>query len=449
MYERRNRDSNSSYYPSFLFLSLDSPENIENLLSEGFDERTEALFVHEYTHFMQDITTYSGLIEVITKIDRFKWAVIEASKQKELEIPFDPSTQKSYHIADNYLAHTIAEGSGNAEGVQIEKILQFRLERAVLTDNGKKIEKDITAFLMFETPQHKRITYKVGAYAISESMAYLMEHHLYPDVISNPDDCPYHIVEKIVRHYIPQYDDKLSMIAICDVCLQTPFPGATFYNIIQLLSRRWKYKNRHEFFTPEAIIEQIGLTYKFLSRNGIDCFWPIFFEEKGNDACNQLQAFFTTSYWKGNKDLVRQILEHAISYRKNNPLLMLDIARGGKINDNAAFLGFYSACGIPCILNANDDVFQVIPNYCSKFDVEPQLFVNLYSLHEILLTKNVSNNHCLYKCPLVNHCHSSYEKKIRDGETNPMPVDLTVKEDDYCLQSPWSNNYSPDVVIAG
>ena len=124
MYERRNRDSNNSYYPSFLFLSLDSPENIEDLLSEEFDERTEALFVHEYTHFMQDITTYSGLIEISTKLDRFKWAVREASKQKELNIPFHPDTQQSYHIADNYLAHTVAEGSGSGEGKQIEKILQ-------------------------------------------------------------------------------------------------------------------------------------------------------------------------------------------------------------------------------------------------------------------------------------------------------------------------------------
>ena len=439
MYERRNRDSNNSYYPSFLFLSLDSPENIEDLLSEEFDERTEALFVHEYTHFMQDITTYSGLIEISTKLDRFKWAVREASKQKELNIPFHPDTQQSYHIADNYLAHTVAEGSGSGEGKQIEKILQFRLEKATLTNSGKIIEKNIKAFLMFETPQGNRISYYVGAYAISESMAYLMEQALYPGIILEPEDCPYHIVDKIVHHYIPQYADTLSMIAICDVCLQTPFPGATFYNIIQLLLRKWNHKKRHILFSPEDIIERIGLTYHFLKRNNIDYLWPNYIDEKGSEACRQLQDFFSQSYWKGNKDLVGEVLTHAIECRKSNPLIMLDIARGGKIINNAAFLGFYSNCGIPCIINANDEVFKVIPSYCAHFDVEPELFVNLYSLHKILLTESVGNNHNLYRCPLVNHCHKSYEKKIEEGNTTPMPIDLTVKEDEFCIQTPWNN----------
>lgn len=441
MYERRNRDSNSAYYPSFLFLSLDSPENINDLLSEGFDERTQALFVHEYTHFMQDITTYSGLVEIITKVDRFKWAVSEAAMQKELDIPFHPETQSAYHIADNFLAQTVADGSGDGKGIQIGKILQFRVEKASLTNKGKTIEKDVKAFLKFETPQGDEKIYYLGAYAISESMAYIMEQTLYPNAISDPEDCPYHIVQKIVHHYIPQYEDDLSMIAICDVCLQTPFPGATFYNIIQLLLKRWNHKNRHEFLSPEDIIEKIGLTYQFLKRNSIYSLWPIYMDERGCEACKQLQDFFTQSYWKGNKDLVGQILSHAIEYRKKNPFLMLDMARGGKLTNNAAFLGFYSACGIPCIINANDEVYSVIPQYCAHFDIEPELFVNLHSLHEILLTKKASNNYNIYKCPLINHCHSSYEKKVREGCIDPMPVDLTVKEDEYCLQAPWNNNF--------
>ena len=441
MYERRDRNTTSSYYPAFLFLSLDSPDSIDNLFSNDSDERLQALFVHEYTHYLQDITTYSGLIEIITKIDRIKWAVIEATKQKEIVIPFHPNTEQSYHIADNYLAHSIAEGSGKSDQL-IEEVLEFRLERAILTVSGKKEEKNLTALLKFKTPYGEIKTYNVGAYAISESMAYLIEHNLYTGVIPNSIDCPYQIVQKLVHHYIPQYEDRLSMIAMCDVCLQTPFPGATFYNIVQLLLRKWNHKKREEFFTPEDIIEKIGLTYQFLKRNSIDYLWPSYLEEKGDQASKQLQDFFTPSYWKGNKDLIGQILSHAINYRIKNPFLMLDIAKGGKICHNIALQGFYSACGIPCIINANDEVYQVIPHYCAELDVEPELFVNLHSLHSILLTEEASNNFNIYKCPLINHCHSSYEKKAREG-IGPVLEDLTVKEDEFCLQRPWKNKDAP------
>ena len=66
MYERRDRNTTSSYYPAFLFLSLDSPDSIDNLFSNDSDERLQALFVHEYTHYLQDITRdYRETVETL------------------------------------------------------------------------------------------------------------------------------------------------------------------------------------------------------------------------------------------------------------------------------------------------------------------------------------------------------------------------------------------------
>ena len=63
MYERKERNKNS-YYPAFFCMDLDIPDAIGNMLRMPMDERTEALFLHEYIHYLQDITTVSGYARI-------------------------------------------------------------------------------------------------------------------------------------------------------------------------------------------------------------------------------------------------------------------------------------------------------------------------------------------------------------------------------------------------
>ena len=75
MYERKERHKNS-YYPAFFCMDLDIPDAIGNMLRMPMDERAEALFLHEYIHYLQDITTVSGYARIETIVDQIKWAVM-------------------------------------------------------------------------------------------------------------------------------------------------------------------------------------------------------------------------------------------------------------------------------------------------------------------------------------------------------------------------------------
>jgi len=71
MYQRKESAKNT-YYPSFLCMEVDTPDYLDALMRMPFDERTEAAFLHEYIHYLQDLTTVSGNARIETRLDSEK-----------------------------------------------------------------------------------------------------------------------------------------------------------------------------------------------------------------------------------------------------------------------------------------------------------------------------------------------------------------------------------------
>ena len=93
------REAKGGYYtPAFLTLNIDSPENFELLMSDnGLSERTEALFLHEYVHLLQDIITVSGLVNIAIVVDYMKWAT-NITKSGQLQVPCIPKIEDGYNL---------------------------------------------------------------------------------------------------------------------------------------------------------------------------------------------------------------------------------------------------------------------------------------------------------------------------------------------------------------
>lgn len=58
MYERKESKS-GSYYPAFLCLDVNTPDDLWYWGRYPIDERTEAVFLHEFIHYLQVMTTVS------------------------------------------------------------------------------------------------------------------------------------------------------------------------------------------------------------------------------------------------------------------------------------------------------------------------------------------------------------------------------------------------------
>ena len=95
--ERHARDiTGGSYSPSFFTIRIPNSENYEQLLvGDRMSEQAEAYFLHEYIHYLQDLTTIPGLSNISIVVDYIKWATHQG-KNGKLIVPVIPTDSDGY-----------------------------------------------------------------------------------------------------------------------------------------------------------------------------------------------------------------------------------------------------------------------------------------------------------------------------------------------------------------
>lgn len=91
-------------------MDLDIPDAIGNMLRMPIDERTEALFLHEYIHYLQDIATVSGYARIETIVDQIKWAVMLGRQHHKLTIPLNPKSTWAFNMTPNATCLDLSRG---------------------------------------------------------------------------------------------------------------------------------------------------------------------------------------------------------------------------------------------------------------------------------------------------------------------------------------------------
>ncbi len=443
MYQRKE-NANNTYYPSFLCMEVDTPDFLDAFMQIPYDERTEAAFLHEYIHYLQDLTTIAGNARIETIVDQIKWVVGDLAKNKHnFKLPLNPNTTWSYNLKPNASSLKLCKGdfkikdrNGNIITPNIATPISFELENATINlPNGAHLNEKVQAIFKFQEENGTEYKYAVGELAISESMAFLIEDHIYPNVLPNGGHCPYMVVKKIVQFELNQVLDDLSLIAICDVCLMYSFPGIVLYYLLDELR---KIQNK---ITP-ALIYILGFSSKIGDRFKRSSSWVSELTKTNNLAKSQMCDYFVHPYWKQIRTIVCRTFDDALSYRTKNPTLFLDIACGGRLFRNYAFAKVIGALGCLSVKTSTDLVYNFLPKSCEGLEVDADWFLSLHQLYNVLFTNDAiiqdryGNNILQKECELKNWCHDSFTRK---GEP-----DLTCLSYN-CKYAPWQNTTSQEI----
>lgn len=425
------REAKGGYYtPAFLTLNIDSPENFELLMSDnGLSERTEALFLHEYVHLLQDIITVSGLVNIAIVVDYMKWAT-NITKSGQLQVPCIPKIEDGYNLYPNAELGKIMIGDayikdGYNNHVSWKETINVELISGGTILNGQRIESQIVLELTIIASNNNEYKYKVGEHCISETMAYLIENHIYNNAIESPTDFPYRAVLYVCDFYIDGFsDDPLNVIALCDACLMHSFPGMALYYSLQELT---KYPD----LTPKQIYD-ICTSRKILELTGVTkgCSIEILFERRIREAMSQMTGYFTANYDNMVK-WIKQMFEAALKLRIENPHIMIDIASSGKIRNNYPLIYVLNEIGCPVIMNSLNNMVYIV-NDNIDYDVYPPVFNVIYQIYSILRNRILQHN--TYKCQLIEWCRKDFEKTGKE--------DLT-SDGDRCRNAPWERT-SPE-----
>lgn len=209
------------YKPHFFSIFLNGEFDIE---FQNLKKNDLGTFVHEYTHYLQNITTIFGLKNSIFYFHYLYEVKKHINESQQLtvpikEIPFSNDILQGKAIFNRYY------GTKKSFSPEYDDI-KFYIKEEV--DNGRKYK--IVCFDLVKGNKHIE-TIELGNLCVKEGMARLCQLN-YDDQVSHPT-FPYKSVELLCDILNPELlKDRRKLIALCILALNSQNSALTLYELL-------------------------------------------------------------------------------------------------------------------------------------------------------------------------------------------------------------------------
>jgi hypothetical protein len=401
------------YRPSFFKMHVNHTDDLSDL--NTLADIPSAIYLHEYIHFLQDISTSYGFINISTVVDYLKY-VNETTQRATLRIFTVPVIARPSPNNEVFFNLKLKkEYVGSVDDVKSASIKTVTKQPKVITLKNGNVNLDIVIIDYIDITG-KICYHQFGAHCIIESMAYLIENAIYPNLITPTPDFPYKSAQKVIEaEYNLFLQNPLNALALCDASLQSFNPGEFFLSIL--------LKMKTENYlppTPEDVYKYCSknISFNFNGATNLDQLLL----STSYDACCQLGDYFTTLIFGDNKVWINYTISSAMNVRITNPYFILDIARGGKIQTNIPFINLFKKVGTPMITNLVDNGIFFSPLQATH-DIKPEYLWAISQIYGLYIKSMITNPK---KCELKTWCKESCRTLGMEDFTNS-----------HCYDSPW------------
>lgn len=399
------------YSPTFLNMRIATNESMEDIFN--ISDETAAAFIHEYVHFLQDLTTVYGLRNIIMVVDFIKTVNMDQSESgnRNMMIPYQIDETKVRGAAYNGPIQRLIAGTVNKVSTGTIQNIEKRIEKKVLPPQIIDIE--IVEVYLYQTNQVK---YDLGSHAILESMAYLIEQSMYPGVLPESDDFCYHAATLVGEFLYPEFaQDRLNLISLCDASLMYSNPGALFYAMLIIM----KNENFHPTSYTEIyefVFVRVQQSYALLTH------WDHILNNHTATAIFQLNDYFNIDAFKNNKVWIDFTLKNANRLRNAHVPALIDMASRGPIYSNDTFKKIFSLLGMPMVTNSRGQSWFAT-NAPDQAAIRPEILWVINQIYNIYVN---SANSFLKRCGLEQWCSETCRVKGIEDYT-----------DQRCWENPW------------
>lgn len=213
-----------SYQPGFMQIKLTHQFN-EGL--SGFTLQQLGVFLHEYIHYLQNISTPWGLYMSMVQYKTIAktYAHIKSSTDV-IELPFKASTpelERQWAIINVGRGHYPFDDEYKYKCQIIDKNKKIIIRRNIEHIGEKKYPK-ISLDISFADGALRTID--LGALIINESMAAMYQMMIDPHATHENNDMPYNLIQILCEQYFPNIaNDRKKLISICYISLFSMSPA--------------------------------------------------------------------------------------------------------------------------------------------------------------------------------------------------------------------------------
>ena len=332
----------SSYF--IITVPTDADLNIRDIGDWDF-----AVFFHEYIHFLQDITSFYGYMGIYSHGEFIRRAVNDIYKMPpQITLPLEMEEKDDFVLLNKDIAEFSLGDKGDLDVVIINNPSEdIFIEQFPLSDTFSIPELHVKA-----VTNRGKEEIIVGAYAIRENMAYLLERNCTTKYRTSKD-FPYQIVEILANSMCPGKLTDEELIALCDVSLQCSVPGHGLYIFLKAISEGRTTVNKAEeiydfffskkvrFLGMEQTTSQALITAATIAMEHLMSYVKI----ESLNAEYQAWILYTMSA--------------GLELRVLRPYLFLEMARGKKDKDNEMLKYIAQNIGSPQMVNNKGNRYQL------------------------------------------------------------------------------------------
>jgi hypothetical protein len=417
MYQRSDLSSSLGFYtPTFFRIHLDT--DIRPGDFRQYSAENAAIFLHEYIHFLQDLTTIYGLMNISFIVDYIKTVNVNQRKlnNRNLQIPYLLTPDKDGVTYYNSELQKIYYGTTDSIAFNVNELVVSEKDVPVLTAENSITTKKVPQYQLVGRDDYDEAkVYYFGSHSILESMAFLIERSVMGAVLPQPPMLPYTAASIVGDKLLPGLSNyPLSLVAICDVALMNFHPADAFVKCVNFI------KDENISLADHHKLHQIIYSAQGGVFLGFDQ-TPDLFNYMSVSSAGQISSYFTTDVYGQNKIWFDHLFTSAAILRRKYPNLFLLIAEGGPLADNKPFHHVYSKLGLPMTTNSRHHATfaPVIPGSSIRPDM-------LWAIEQIFRLYLNSAKSQLCRCNLITWCQESCEHQQIPDYT-----------DQRCWDAPW------------
>ena len=411
---REERDGLQSsiglYAPTFLKMHINCYEPLDNF--QSLSPRSAAAFLHEYIHFLQDITTTSGLRNTITIVDFMKSVNMVQRESTDRIMPIPYKLDENRQLGAHYNGPIQKLHAGTIERFNKGQVSGTTTRLETKSVGYKMVDIEIVELEVTSETGRK---YHIGSHAVLESMAYTIENMVYPNEIEAPGDFCYTAVKELILFVYPALqEDPSFIVALCDATLMYYNSGAILYRTLL------EMKAAH--FVPKAVQDIYDFVHSRIEiEYGIMDNLHAIFNNHTLTAASMLSDYFTIDIFKENKAWIDYTLKSANLIRNSNWKFFIDLANGGPISENAMFSKLLNRIGMPMTTNAYNQAYFYTP-ISDNEKIMPQALWAVNQIFKIYVKPS-----SVRKCNMEDWCRACCKEQNIEDYT-----------DYHCLEDPWN-----------
>lgn len=213
-------------------------------------------FLHEYIHFLQNISTPYGIFSAIM-INNCMCEFVHSMKDKnEIYLPY--TFNYSEDLLQRYKWYKCSLGTGHLDGIlDISRTTEILFEEI----NEFPIKFHKVSFKAHICNYNEPIDIIIGSTIIKEGMA-SMYQSLIDDKVEH-NDIPYNVLSFLCKKHFPNIaNDTIKIICLCHISLFSLDPGFTLLNLL-------KTANNNPELTGFQMFDEFLKTSKVMNSNNI------------------------------------------------------------------------------------------------------------------------------------------------------------------------------------